>query len=77
MLCKAPFLGLTIDPAGWLSLCCATNDREYFSTKITDVEDLNKFFLGEEYEDIRKQMKRDGLGSVLQCVNCWGGFTMV
>lgn len=77
MLCKAPFLGLTIDPAGWLTLCCATTNREYFSTKITDVEDLNDFFLGEEYNAIRKQMKSDGLGSVSQCVNCWGSLSGV
>lgn len=75
MLCKAPFLGLTIDPAGWLSLCCATNNREYFSTKITDVEDLNDFFLGEEYDHIRKQMKEEGIGSVSQCTFCRGSLS--
>jgi MoaA/NifB/PqqE/SkfB family radical SAM enzyme len=75
MLCKAPFLGLTIDPAGWLSLCCATNNRKYFSTQITDIEDLNDFFLGEEYSHIREQMKDEGLGSVSQCVNCRGSLS--
>ena len=72
MLCKAPFLGLTIDPSGWLTLCCATNNRQYFKTRVQDVEDLNDFFLGEEYEHLRKQMKSDGLGSISQCVGCWG-----
>lgn len=72
MLCQAPFLGITIDPAGWLTLCCATSNREYFKSKITDVKDLNDFFQGEEYNYIRKQMQESGLGSISQCVNCWG-----
>ena len=75
MLCKAPFLGLTIDPSGLLALCCATNNREYFKTKITDVEDLNDFFLGEKYDNIRKQMKEGGIGSLPQCTSCRGSLS--
>lgn len=72
MLCQAPFLGVTVDPSGWIQLCCATLNRTYFKTKITDIDDLNEFFLGDPYNDIRKQMENDGLGSIPQCKNCWG-----
>lgn len=71
MLCKAPFLGITIDPAGWIQLCCATNDRRYFGKKITDVDSLKDFFLGGLYDEIRSQMKDGGLGSIGQCSHCW------
>lgn len=72
MLCKAPFLGITIDPAGWLQLCCATNNREYFGKKITDVDNLKDFFLSSSYDKIRNQMKEGGLESISQCQHCWG-----
>lgn len=71
MLCKAPFLGLTIDPAGWLTLCCNTSDKKYFKSNITDVDDLTDFFLSDEYEDIRDKMKIDGMFGIAQCENCW------
>ena len=72
MLCKAPFLGITIDPSGWLTLCCATDNREYFKSKITDVEDLNDFFHSEKYTSVRKTMKESGMIGETQCINCWG-----
>lgn len=72
MLCKAPFLGITIDPAGWIRLCCATNDKEYFGKKITDIDDLNDFFLSNSYDKIRSDMKSKGLESIDQCQHCWG-----
>ena len=71
MLCKAPFLGMTIDPNGWLTLCCNTSDRTYFKTKITDIEDLNDFFLGEKYNHIRDIMKKEGMFGLEQCKGCW------
>lgn len=72
MLCKAPFLGVTIDPSGWIQLCCATNNRQYFNKKITDIDDLNDFFLSSFYDKIRSDMKSQGLGSIKQCESCWG-----
>lgn len=71
MLCKAPFLGLTIDPSGWLTLCCNTTDREYFKSNITDVNDLSDFFLSDKYQHIRDKMKTDGMLEIKQCKNCW------
>lgn len=72
MLCKAPFLGITIDPSGRIQLCCATNNRNYFGKKITDVDDLEDFFLSISYDKIRADMKSGGLRSIKQCQQCWG-----
>lgn len=71
MLCKAPFLGITIDPAGWLTLCCNTSDKKYFKSNITEVDDLTDFFLSDEYQYIRDKMKTDGMLGIMQCKNCW------
>ena len=71
MLCKAPFLGMTIDPSGILTLCCNTSDRNYFRTNITDVDDLSEFFLGEKYNYVREIMKKDGMFGHRQCKHCW------
>ena len=71
MLCNAPFLGLTIDPSGWLTLCCNTTDREYFKSNIADIDDLTEFFLSDKYEDIREKMKTVGMLGIAQCKNCW------
>ena len=59
MLCHAPFLGITVDPSGLLTLCCATSDREYFKTHIDDVDDLQEFFLGDKYTHVRNIMKSE------------------
>ena len=71
MLCNAPFLGLTIDPSGWLTLCCNTTDREYFKSNISDIDDLTEFFLSDEYQYIRDKMNSDGMLGIDQCKNCW------
>lgn len=75
MLCKAPFLGITIDPSGWIQLCCATNDRRYFNKKITDIDNLNDFFLSSSYDKIREDMRSSGLESIEQCSHCWGSLS--
>ena len=71
MLCKAPFLGLTIDPSGVIVLCCATNNRDYFKTNINDIESLNDFFLGPEYQHVRDVITKDGILGLPQCRSCW------
>jgi len=71
MLCHAPFLGITVDPSGLLTLCCATSDREYFKTHIDDVDDLQEFFLGDKYTHVRNIMKSEGIKKLPQCLHCW------
>ena len=55
--CRAPFTGLTIDPAGNLNMCCSTSNRKQFNTKISDVENLSEFFLDTQMSELRQRMK--------------------
>ena len=71
MLCEAPFLGITIDPAGNINMCCNTMDRQQFDTKITDIDDLEKFFKGKQYERLRKKMANLGMERIKNCEVCW------
>lgn len=71
MLCKAPFLGITVDPSGTIVLCCATSNKNYFKTNINDVESLNDFFLGPSYQHVRDIMAKDGIKGLPQCQTCW------
>ena len=70
MFCKAPFTGLTIDPAGWIVMCCNTGDREQFGVKITDVEDLNEFFRDQQYQRVRNTISKEGFEAVPECWRC-------
>ena len=71
MLCEAPFLGITIDQAGNINMCCNTTDREQFGVKISDVDNLEKFFLGKQYSRLRKQMSTVGMEGIKNCEVCW------
>ena len=71
MLCKAPYLGITIDPAGNINMCCNTMDREQFGVKITDVDNLEKFFKGKSYDKLRNQMSTVGMEGIKNCEVCW------
>ena len=71
MLCKAPYLGITIDPAGNINMCCNTMDREQFGVKITDVDNLEEFFKGKSYDKLRNQMSTVGMEGIKNCKVCW------
>lgn len=71
MLCEAPYLGITIDPAGNINMCCNTMDREQFGTKITDIDNLEEFFKGKQYDKLRKQMSTVGMEGIKNCEICW------
>ena len=70
MLCKAPFVGLTINPVGQIIMCCNTGDRQQFNVKITDIEDLNEFFRDKQYEHLRGKMLKDGIAGIKECWKC-------
>lgn len=70
MFCKAPFSGVTIDPAGWVTLCCNTNDRHYFKANINEIDSIKDVFYSEQYEEIRKTISTKGFESVPQCQVC-------
>ena len=70
-ICKAPFVGMTIDPQGEIELCC--NNRKVgqtFKTNIKDIDDLEKFFLDKSYQQIRDQFETDGWEKNPACINC-------
>lgn len=69
MFCKAPFVGLTIDPQGYIALCC-TSDRHYLKTHIEDVKDLNDFFLDKKMEQVREMFSTKKLSEVDLCKSC-------
>ena len=71
MLCEAPYLGITIDPAGNINMCCNTMDREQFGTKITDIDNLEEFFQSKQYDKLRKQMSTVGMEGIKNCEVCW------
>lgn len=72
MFCKAPFLGMTIDPSGLITMCCNTSDRNQFGgVKIEDVDDLEEFFQNEQYEQLRDAMWDEGIEGIPPCSNCW------
>ena len=71
MLCEAPYLGITIDPAGNINMCCNTMDREQFGTKITDIDNLEEFFKSKQYDKLRKQMSTVGMEGIKNCEVCW------
>ena len=70
-ICKAPFVGMTIDPQGEIELCC--NNRKsgkIFGTNIEDVEDLEEFFLSKSYQAVRNQFEKSGWENNPGCINC-------
>jgi radical SAM protein with 4Fe4S-binding SPASM domain len=71
MLCEAPYLGITIDPAGNINMCCNTMDREQFGTKITDIDNLEEFFQSKQYDKLRNQMSTVGMEGIKNCEVCW------
>ena len=70
MQCNAPFTGLTIDPAGWITMCCNSSDRKQFGVKITDVPDLQEFWRSAQWDKLRSDMNWLGLRSIKECSVC-------
>jgi hypothetical protein len=70
MFCKAPFAGITIDPSGWVTLCCNTTNRKYFQANINTIDSLKDIFFGEKFNDLRKTMSEEGFGRIPQCEVC-------
>lgn len=70
-ICKAPFVGMTIDPQGGIELCCNTGGvGKTFGTNIEDVDDLEEFFKGKSYQVIRDQFEQSGWETNPACINC-------
>lgn len=70
-ICKAPFVGMTIDPQGQIELCC--NNRgtgKTFGTNIENVDDLEEFFKSQSYQAIRNFIEEEGWEKYPACINC-------
>lgn len=68
--CTYPWTGITIDPNGWISLCCNTTDEKMLKHKISDVKSLKDFFVGEEFEYVRSKFKKRGWQNIKSCHKC-------
>lgn len=68
--CNAPFLGMTVDPSGQISPCCAFYDRQHFNTSISDVDNLDTFFQSTAYNTLRYQILTKGVDSIPNCSLC-------
>ena len=69
--CEAPFIGITIDPGGNIMACCNTFDKQQLANShITEVDDLEEFFKGKQYERLRKQMTAVGPEGINNCKLC-------
>lgn len=62
--CLAPYLGMTIDPKGWINLCCNVTDREHFGVTISQIDDLTDFFVSSQYKKVRDQVKNVGIENI-------------
>ena len=73
MRCTFPWTGMLIDPAGYLTLCCAikgSGQGKYFGgVHIDDVDDLTEFFNGPQYTQARKDFEW-GYEYVPECIEC-------
>lgn len=70
-ICKAPFVGMTINPQGELELCCNVfNAGETLKTNINDIDDLEEFFWSNNFQKIRDQFESDGWENNPACRNC-------
>tara|TARA_Y100000310_G_scaffold316250_1_gene367724 strand:+ start:2430 stop:3506 length:1077 start_codon:yes stop_codon:yes gene_type:complete len=68
--CTYPWTGITIDPNGWITLCCNTTHTKELKHKISDIESLKDFFEGEEFEYVRSKFKKHGWENIKSCHKC-------
>ena len=72
--CTFPWTGMTIDPQGQINVCCTyRNKRGEPLGNISDVEDLEEFFLGDSYTKLRADFK-DGFRKNEKCASCWKSY---
>lgn len=72
--CTFPWTGMTIDPQGQINVCCTyRNKRGEPLGNISDVEDLEEFFLGDSYTKLRADFK-DGFRKNPKCASCWKSY---
>ena len=71
MNCTFPWTGMTIDPQGYLTLCCMIESKKgIFNIHISDVDSLYDFFYGEEYKKIQNDFDLFGWKKMKDCAAC-------
>lgn len=66
--CPVPWREMTIDPQGWLLICCQSTQGRV--AHISEVEDLTDVFQGHYYQRIREQFLEGQIPSAcLSCMN--------
>ena len=69
--CTFPWTGMTIDPNGQINVCCTYKDKRTASLgNISNVDDLEEFFLGDAYTKLRADFK-DGFRKNPRCADCY------
>lgn len=68
--CTFPWTGMTIDPQGSINVCCTyKGKRAECLGNISDVDDLEEFFLEDAYTKLRADFK-DGFRKNPKCASC-------
>jgi len=68
VICKAPFSGITINPRGYIVLCCnSTNDT---IAHISEVSSLEEIYNSAEMEHVREKMEAGKISDLPACNNC-------
>ena len=71
--CYWPWVGLTIDPNGYITLCCNSHERTYLKTHIDDIDNILEFFLSETMSDVRGIFRDNKWHTLNACSNCKHG----
>lgn len=71
MNCTFPWTGMTIDPQGFLTLCCMIDSKKgLFNKHITEIDSLYDFFYGKEYDKVRLDFHKYGWENIKDCAAC-------
>lgn len=69
--CTFPWTGMTIDPQGKINVCCTYRGKRHSNLGLlSDVDDLEEFFLEDSYTKLRTDFK-DGFRKNPRCKDCW------
>ncbi len=71
-LCALPFLGLTVGPRGSVTLCCNSTDHPI--GQLAQIEDLESFFNGPVFANIRETMINEKILELPHCKWCYSNY---
>lgn len=74
--CYWPWQGMTIDPMGFINLCCNSRASTPWRINLKDIESLYDVWYGPEYTKIRSEFTESGWQNHEACVTCRVGTNM-